>query len=182
MRGKMCAAKKTLLAGVAAAGILAISALPAAATAITANTGWFSDSVSADNTPSANSPYTFTLTSEGALSLTDAFVEGDIYTISDSFTSVVLDTSSFTLLPTYWIPGATTPDSAWANAGYSHGQLLLGPGSYSLNVEDISDAGLPAGFYARLDTVPEPSTLTLLGAAMLLLGFVGFKRFKNGVS
>ena len=165
-----------LLAGVAV-GAIAASAVPAYAVPLTPGAGWVSDSVSAGTTPSTNSPITFTITKSAYLSVTDAFVPGDVYEILDSAPPhTVVGTTSFTSLPFRWADTGGTFNSAWAAGGgttYSKISLLLGAGSYSFNIEDIAaNFGLPAGFGERLDysAVPEPAGVALLGAGLIGLG------------
>jgi len=170
-----------LLAGTAV-GALTASGVPASALPITPGSGWVSDSISAGSTPSTNSPVTFTITKDAYFSVTDAFIPGDVYQISDSAPpNTVVGTTSFVSLPFHWANTGGTFNSAWASttgaggATYSKISLLLGPGSYSFNIEDIAAFfGLPAGFGERLDyaVVPEPLSIVLLGTGLLGLGLV----------
>jgi hypothetical protein len=168
-----------LLAGTAA-GALAASGLPASALPIAPGSGWVSDSVSAGTTPSTNSPITFTITKDAYFSVTDAFVPGDVYQVSNSAPPhTVVGTTSFVSLPFHWVNTGGTFNSAWANdAVYSKISLLLGPGSYSFNIEDIAaHFGLPAGFGERLDyAVPEPLSIALFGTGLLGLGLIQRRR------
>ncbi len=158
---------KFTLALLSAASLVAMSA-PAFATAITAGSGWISDEVDAVGTPSNNSPWTFTVSGPAVFSVTDAFIQGDVYQLFDS---------SMTLLATstFFAGGGVQADGsslglAWADAGYSHLAFSVGPGSYSFVIEGDGAGGLPAGFGLRLDAlgIPEPATW-----AMMLVGFGG---------
>ena len=157
-----------------ALGIGAANAIP-----ISAGSGWISDRADTLSTPRENSSYSFTLASAGVFSITDDFVVTDTYELLTGGTSNVLLTTSPGTLPSYWTSTGSEGDYAWADADYSKGQLFLGPGSYSIDVWDIADKGLPAGLWVRLDLVkasgvPEPTTLSLLAAG--LLGFAASRR------
>ena len=141
---------------------------PAFATAITAGSGWIDDTVTAVGSPSANSPWTFTVAGPAVFSITDAFIKGDVYQLFDS---------SMTLLATstFFAGGGVQADGSafgvdWTDPGFSHLAFMVGPGSYSFVIEGDGAGGLPAGFGLRLDDIgiPEPATW-----AMMLVGFGG---------
>jgi hypothetical protein len=173
--------RATLAATIAIAGSLGLATTQANALAIVAGTGWVQDSVSAVNMPSTDSPVTFTVASgqSDIFSLTDAFVPGDVYSVT---TGGITTISTFTSYPGTFplglgggTTGAATYDAAWANNAFSHLQLGFSAGTYSLVITGDGAGGLPAGFAIRLDSgtltvgaVPEASTL-----AMMVLGFAG---------
>jgi len=86
----------------------------------------------------------------------------DTFIVMDGLGSTLL-TTAVVSLPTLW--SGSNP-SEWNDGIHSEGQLFFGAGNYSLTVEDIHGPGFPAGVYERLDTVPEPGTLALLGIGL----------------
>jgi hypothetical protein len=148
-----------------AAAALAFS-LPASAAVLVADTGWQNDTLVAAGEPTENSAWTFTVDALSVLSVTDDFIEGDIYVLSGDF-----DVST-----TFFAGSASdvqadgTYGAAWLNAAYSKVAILVGPGSYSFSITGQGEGGIPAGLGVRLDTVrsavPEPATW-----GMMILGF-----------
>jgi hypothetical protein len=170
--------RATLAATIAIAGSLGLATTQANALAIVAGTGWVEDSISAVNMPSAGSPVTFTVApgQSEIFSLTDAFVPGDVYSVTSGGQTTI---STFTSYPGTFPLGLgaspATYDAAWANNAFSHLQIGFSAGTYSLSIEGDGAGGLPAGFAIRLDSgtltvgaVPESSTW-----AMMVLGFAG---------
>ncbi len=157
----------------------ALMLLPAAS-AVAApilDAGWAADQIDAAATDSVFSPYVYDLSGDAVFSITDAFIPGDTYFVYDSG-SLILTTSFFAGTP-FAIPSDSTADAAWADDLFSKGSVLLGAGAHSLTIQGDGKGGLPAGFYARLDTatsVPEPGTIVLLGSGLAGLGF--WRRFR----
>jgi hypothetical protein len=141
-------------------------ALPASAAVLVADTGWQDDELVAAGEPTANSVWTFTVTQASILSVTDAFITGDVFFLS----------GDFNVNTTFYAGGAGDVQndgfygSAWLDASYSKVALNVGPGSYSFSITGAGEGGIPAGLGVRLDTVsggvPEPATW-----GMMILGF-----------
>lgn len=141
-------------------------AIPSSAAVLVADTGWQDDTLVAAGEPTENSAWTFTVDALSVLSVTDAFIEGDVFILSGDINAV-----------TAFFAGSVTDvqaegfyGSAWLNAGYSKVAVLVGPGSYSFSITGQGEGGIPAGLGVRLDTVsgavPEPATW-----GMMILGF-----------
>jgi PEP-CTERM motif len=177
---------RATLAALAVAGTISCVTSQANALVLMAGTGWVQDEITTPNAPSIDSPVTFTVASgqNDIFSLTDAFVPGDVYSVTVGGVTTI---STFTSYPGTFPLGLgaspSTYDAAWANNAYSHLQLGFGAGTYSLSIMGDGAGGLPADFAFRLDSgtlsvsaVPEPSTW-----AMMMLGFagVGFMAYRR---
>jgi hypothetical protein len=140
--------------------VIVLTVAGAASAGPVLNGGWYSyDYIDYADTPSLQSPYLYNLGGTALFSLSDCCVVGDTWKIYD-FGSLILTTS---------LAGAMAPfpgynPSEWTDPAFSHGQVLLGTGSHELVVKGDGLGGLAAGFYTRLDSVPDA------GSSMLLLG------------
>jgi hypothetical protein len=134
------------------------------------NAGWVSDVIFGIGTPSGDSPYLYNLAAPAIFTITDDFIMGDVYTVTDNLV-VILVTGNWGAMPPFGGPG---PDPfGWVTAGYAKGQVLLGAGAHSLSVSGNGAGGVPAGFYTRIDSaVPEPSTLALWSVGLGALCFL----------
>src|SRR5579885_2959730 len=89
---------RATLAAVAVAGTLIGITGSACAVTLVAGTGWVEDTITAANAPSTGSPVTFTVAAgqSDIFSLTDAFIAGDVYTVT---VGGVTSISTFTSYP-----------------------------------------------------------------------------------
>ena len=122
--------------------------------------------------------FTFTLTAPGTLQVTDAFIFGDTFSV---FVNSVL---AFTTGGgTQTGPTTSDPDLAFSGTGYDHGFIVLGAGSYSVDIFTLATPNSSGGgaYVQVLDAtsqVPEPGSLSLL--ALGLLGLAAASRGKRG--
>jgi hypothetical protein len=139
-------------------------AIPAPAPVLDA--GWASDQVNLASTDSLDSPYAYSLTNSAYFRITDDYIVGDTYSVYD-FGSLILTTiAAHTGAPTGFSGGG---EIAWQSGLYSGGEVLLTPGNHFLTVQGDGAGGLPAGFWTQLSSVPEPTTICLLGFGVLSL-------------
>lgn len=145
------------------------------ATTLILDSGWQDDTTDVVSTPSESSPWDFTLTGNGIFSVTDAFLPGDIYTISGSVNGVT----------TYYAGSPSDVQSSgfyggyWGDASFSKYAVALGAGTYSITITGDCGAGCPAGLAVRLDSagaVPEPATWGMMLAGFGLIGFAARRR------
>ena len=112
--------------------------------------------------------------------------QGDVFSVYDN--SILIGTTSATAIDANHACGsneaqATNPAACWNDPLMSRGTFLLAAGSHSLTV--TWDQRVPGGNstlqwfqigVAPSSTVPEPTTMLLLGSGLLLLGVRAYLR------
>jgi len=173
---------KSYLVGAATALAIALGATQANAAVLTIGTGWVEDQINSANSTSVGSPWTFTASGSGFLTLSDCCQPSDFWTVSGSFAGV----SSLTLLPTNFPLGLgdTDYDSEWTNPILTRLQFAFGPGSYSFSVLGNGSGGIPAHFGLRADisAIPLPGALPLFATGLAALGLLGWRRKKKAAA
>ncbi len=130
------------------------------------DTGWAYDQIDAAFVDSTDSPYVYNLAAPAYFRITDDFIIGDTYYVYDFGSLILTTTPAYAGAPTgFPDPG----ESAWQSSSYSGGEVILSVGSHYLTVQGDGAGGLPAGLYTQLTSVPEPTTICLLGLGALSL-------------
>jgi hypothetical protein len=166
-------AVKAAVAAVCFVFLAAFSLPQAKALTLTTGAGWFADTLSNAGGNTVGSPLEFTLTGPSVFSLVDCCIVGDVWTVSGDAAGVSTFTPPAT--PITLGLGNTFFDSFWLNTTFSRLQILLGAGTYSLNLTGDGAGGFPAGVGVRVDSVtpvPLPASLPLLMAGLAGLGLM----------
>ena len=180
--------RNTLLGSALSIAAFAIGVpTPALAGVLLEDTGWQYDQVDVVGLPSESSPVTFNVSVEdapGIFSLSDGFIAGDVYTISvnggpNILSTFTVPTHGFDVAANNFGPAAVYFAADFLDPTWSHLQVLLAPGDYSITITGDGAGGIPAGFGVRLDSVgvPEPLSLSLFGAG--LAGVAAMRRRKK---
>lgn len=146
------------------AAIAMLYAMPSSAAVLVSGTGWQSDTIPVAGAMSEKSAWNFTITAASILSLTDAFIPGDVYTLDGDISG----STSFYAGSAAAVQATGSYGRNWTSALYSKFAVSLAPGTYSFTITGDGAGGAPSLLGLRLDVsaVPEPATW-----AMLALGF-----------
>ena len=158
----------------AAAAVAMLAVGQANATALIIGSGWQDDELTAAGVPTTNSAWTFTISQAAVLSVVDAFVPGDVYTLTGDvsgdtafYAGSLSDVQATGFYGDYWTDDAYGKIARW-----------IAPGTYSFSITGDGAGGLPAGLAVRLDAapVPEPASWLMMAGALGGIGFVMRRR------
>lgn len=127
-------------------------------------------------------PWTFSSSSTLDIKVTDLFVTGDRFLVFNGpallFSTPSVEDSYYSEPDSIY---GSNPSSAWLNDHFSKGEILLGPGNFSIA---IMIDHIPAGYRdsevaLMVDCVPEPATLLLLCTGLVGILFSRKKILKG---
>ena len=144
--------------------------------------GWAYDVVPGSEagvwTPSSLSikaDYVFNLSGPAVFRITDAYNFGDSFRVSDNGGAWMLTSSGIDPVDANVL---FTADEAWASPNYAHGEFELKAGQHQLVIEGNLPGNDPAGFFTRIDSVPDAGSLAAM-VAFLWAGLFGVRRLRR---
>jgi hypothetical protein len=131
------------------------------------NGDWFGDQIDDAGVASLFSPYEFTLDTPAYFRVTDQFIVGDTYFLTDATLGFLGQTTlNGAQAPT--TNGTGLGEDGWRSADYGHFETILAPGNYSITLTGDGAGGLPAGMFIQLEKIPAPGAAALLGLGGLV--------------
>jgi hypothetical protein len=159
-----------------AAAVAVLAAGQANSTVLPLGSGWQDDVITAPGVPTTNSAWTFTISKAAILSIVDAFIPGDVYTLSGDLSGV----TTFYAGSASAVQATGSYGGYWTDDTYSKIALWLAPGSYSFSITGDGAGGTPAGLAVRLDSaVPEPGSWLMMAGALGGVGIVMRRRRRH---
>ena len=131
--------------------------------------GWYYTSISAPyQSQEDNSVWEISLAEDSFFDITDAWTPGDWFEVYDAGT-LILNTPQ---VPYGGQSIWDDADTAWLDPAFSSGRVRLGAGTHYITIfdralEDPNFGSTSAGLFTRLEPVPEPASLLLLGSGLI---------------
>ncbi len=154
-----------------ATSLAALLSAPAfAETPLSVDNSWHYFSFGNVGSTFSNQPFTFTLTEAAVLRVTDAYNSGDQFEVFSNGNSLGL-----TSTPTYGHDIGADYAAAFLSENFSHGQWTLAAGTYNITGVTILSPYSAGGAAISLSAVPEPESIALMLAGVVVLG-AGLRR------
>ena len=112
-------------------------------------------------------PWDFTLHSQGAFIITDAFLHGDVFEVADNLVRIGVTP----VVPKVGGCGSD-PEDCIKDPGSSHATFILEAGPHSITIDPLAVRIEGGSAYFKVIPIPEPATWAMIVAALLCLALV----------